>query len=58
MQNVVPLDHFHLQVTITLFREDEYGQIGETGFSAQRSYTGPVSNKCAIVFFTLYNMKY
>ena len=32
---------FH-QVTITLFREDEYGRIGENGFSAQRSYTGPV----------------
>ena len=30
------------QVTITLFREDEYGRIGENGFSAQRSYTGPV----------------
>ena len=36
--------YFVSQVTITLFREDEYGQIGENGFSAQRSYTGPVSN--------------
>ena len=30
------------QVTVTLFREDEYGRMN-AGFSAQRSYTGPVS---------------
>ena len=29
--------------TITLFREDEYGRVGEAGYSAQRSYTGQVS---------------
>ena len=32
------------QTTITLFREDEYGRVGEAGFSAQRSYTGQVSD--------------
>ena len=32
------------QVTITLFREEEYGRMGDSSaFSAQRSYTGPVS---------------
>ena len=35
------------QVTITLFREEEYGRTSTNGdqgaFSAQRSYTGPVS---------------
>lgn len=31
------------QVTITLFREEEYGRMGDSSaFSAQRSYTGPV----------------
>ena len=30
------------QTTITLFREDEYGRVGEAGYSAQRSYTGQV----------------
>ena len=52
MQSLFHYYHFYLQVTITLFREDEYGQIGETGFSAQRSYTGPVSHNCAIIICT------
>ena len=30
------------QTTITLFREDEYGRVGEAGYTAQRSYTGQV----------------
>jgi hypothetical protein len=33
------------QTTITLFREDEYGRVGEAGFSAQRSYTGQVRTR-------------
>ena len=32
------------QTTITLFREDEYGRVGEAGYSAQRSYTGQVGD--------------
>ena len=32
------------QVTISLFREEEYGRMGDSSaFTAQRSYTGPVS---------------
>ena len=39
------------QVTITLFREEEYGRMGDSSaFSAQRSYTGPVSNLKKIRF--------
>ena len=30
------------QTTITLFREDEYGRVGEAGYTAQSSYTGQV----------------
>ncbi|XP_059079789.1 uncharacterized protein LOC131877951 isoform X2 [Tigriopus californicus] len=30
------------QATIQLFREDEYGQVADLGYSAQRSYTGQV----------------
>ena len=33
------------QTTITLFREDEYGRVGEAGYTAQRSYTGQVRRK-------------
>ena len=33
------------QVTISLFREEEYGRMGDSSaFTAQRSYTGPVSS--------------
>ena len=30
------------QTTVQLFREDEYGRVGELGYTAQRSYTGQV----------------
>eukprot|EP00095_Tigriopus_kingsejongensis_P008755 maker-scaffold92_size382268-snap-gene-2.26 protein:Tk08755 transcript:maker-scaffold92_size382268-snap-gene-2.26-mRNA-1 annotation:"e3 ubiquitin-protein ligase sinat2-like" len=30
------------QTTIQLFREDEYGHVGDGGYTAQRSYTGQV----------------
>ena len=43
-------DAENFQVTITLFREDEYGKSSQevSSFSAQRSYTGPV--RCLQLF--------
>ena len=42
------------QVTISLFREEEYGRMGDSSaFTAQRSYTGPVSLCCLLFRDTL-----